>query len=172
MVRKNALVIEDTRLKFKNFSGKANTYNAEGDRNFWVVVPAEIVDNLRADGWNVKEDIPEEGGIPEFRIKVRLNYREDDNNPPKIVLISGGVKTLLDENSVKELDYADIKYTDIVINPYYWEKAGRSGTSGYLSALYVTVEPEPFADKYADMPYSGGGNADNNVSEEDYLPFS
>ena len=172
MARKNALAIESTRLIFKNFSGKPSAYNAEGDRNFGVIVPAAMVADLSADGWNVKELPPRNEGDPvEFYIKVRLNYKSD-GNPPKVVLISDGIKTLLDENSVGELDYADIQSTDVVINPYHWERPGSSGTSGYLSALYVTVEPEPFADKYADMPYSGGGNSENNVSEEDYLPFS
>ena len=172
MARKNALATENTRLIFKNFSGKPSAYNAEGDRNFGVIVPMELVADLSKDGWNVKELLPrEEGGAVEFYIKVRLNYRSD-GNPPKIVLVSDGVKTLLDESSVGELDYADIKSTDIVINPYHWERPGSSGTSGYLSALYVTVEPEPFASKYADMPYSGAPTDNVTDSNDDYLPFN
>lgn len=166
MARKNMLAIEDTRLIFKNFSGKPSAYNAEGDRNFGVIVPPAIVDGLKADGWNVKELMPrEEGGPVEYYIKVRINYRTE-GNPPKVILVSGGIKTLLDSSSVGELDYADIQTADIVINPYHWERPGSSGTSGYLSSLYVVVEPEPFAEKYVDMPFSGGDVND------DYVPFN
>ena len=34
----NKLVIDNARLIFKNFSGKGDNYNREGDRNFAVII--------------------------------------------------------------------------------------------------------------------------------------
>ena len=38
--RMNKLVIDNARLIFKNFSGKGDNYNREGDRNFAVIIEA------------------------------------------------------------------------------------------------------------------------------------
>ena len=53
MSNRNVL-IDDARIIFRNFAGKEGMYNREGDRNFSVILPPDLADQLAKDGWNVK----------------------------------------------------------------------------------------------------------------------
>ena len=41
-------IVEDARIIFRNFSGKEGQYNREGDRNFAVVLPPDIAQQMLA----------------------------------------------------------------------------------------------------------------------------
>ena len=58
------LFLENAQLMYPNFSGRAGTYNAEGERNFKVVIPADMADKLVEDGWLVKCKPPDAEGDP------------------------------------------------------------------------------------------------------------
>jgi hypothetical protein len=49
-----ALIIEDAVVRFLNFSGKEDTYNRAGDRNFCILLDQSLADQMLKDGWNVK----------------------------------------------------------------------------------------------------------------------
>ena len=51
---------------------------------------------------------------------------------------------------VELLDYADIKNVDVVLSPFNYDFAGRTGVSAYVKTMYVTVQEDEFADKYND----------------------
>lgn len=143
------IVIEGARIMFRNFSGKESQFNRSGQRNFCLVIDEDLASRLVDDGWNVKHLKPrEEGDSPLPYINVAVSY---DNYPPKIYLISGNSKTLLDEESCSVLDHAEIENVDIVVRPYCWDVSGKSGVKAYVKNMYVTIKEDEFEAKYRMM---------------------
>lgn len=140
-------MIEDARIIFRNFTGKEDKYNREGDRNFAVILPEDVADQMALDGWNVRHlEAREEGDDPVPYISVAVNF---NNRPPRVVLLTATTRTQLDEKSVEVLDWSDIRTADLIARGYDWEVNGKSGTKAYLQSLYVTIEEDALERKYA-----------------------
>lgn len=144
--------INDTRIFFRNFAGKEGPYNRAGDRNFCVEVPEEQARELEEQGWNIKWREPrEEGDAPQAHMKVSVRF---DNYPPSIYQVTSNRKTRLNERTIDNLDWADILNVDLAIRPYNWEVNGMKGKKAYVKFMYVTIDEDCYADKYADIPSS------------------
>lgn len=148
MRRTENLVIEGAKLIFKNFAGEESKFNRRGNRNFCVVLEQEDAMNLMDVGWNIKELNTREDEEPLYYLQTSVSF---DNIPPKVVLISGRTKTMLDDTTIDTLDYAEIANVDLIIRPYHWEVNGKTGIKAYLKTMYVTVEVDEFAAKYEDI---------------------
>lgn len=144
------ITIEDARIGFKNFSGAPDRFNKDGGKkSFCVFLDKTLAEDLMAKGWNIKwlsardEDEDDQGYI---QVAVAFQY------PPKIVMISSGRRTVLNEMTVGLLDKVSFKTADLTITPYNWEMNGRTGVKAYLKTLYVVLEEDEFESKYADYP--------------------
>ena len=114
---KDILRIDDARIINRNFEGRANKYNREGDRNFCVVIEdPDLAQRLAADGWNVKIKAPrEEGDSPLHFISVKVKF--DDDHPrlnPSVYLKTGKKMNKLDEEYISILDSVDILTVDLI----------------------------------------------------------
>ncbi len=153
MPNDNTVLMEGVKIIFRNFEGKEGQYNRAGDRNFAVLLNAEVAEMLAADGWNVKwlkpREDAEEGDEPQAYLQVTANF--DKGRPPRVVMITSRGRTHLDENTVEMLDWADIQNTDMIVRPYEWSVNGKTGVKAYLQSIYVTVEEDDLERKYAEM---------------------
>lgn len=148
------IAIENAHIIWRNFAGKPSQFNADGKRNFCVVLDPEMADSLAEEGWNVRwRDGREEGDEPMAYLQVAVSY---DNIPPTILTVTSHGKTRLNSDTVDILDWAEIENVDLVISPYNWEVNGKRGVKAYCKNMYVTLVEDEFADKYADVPDASG----------------
>lgn len=140
------IILEDVRIAFRNFAGKESKYNAKGRRNFVVFLDPDLAEKLYDDGWNIKTLKPrDDEEEPQAYMQVAVNY---EHIPPRIVLISNGQQTILDEESIDILDWAEIDTIDLIIRPYEWDVNGKTGVKAYVKTMYVTLEDDPLSAKY------------------------
>ncbi len=153
----NKILIENAHIFFRNFRGEEKKYNRAGDRNFCVYIDdANYAQQLIEDGWNVRVRPPrEEGEESRYYLQVAVSF---GNIPPKVTMFTSRRRTRLDEESIGTLDFAEIKNVDLTIRPYNWviqegTKNEKSGVKAYLDSLYVTIDEDELAEKYASEEY-------------------
>ena len=148
------IVIEGARIGFRNFSGKEGKFNPAGRRNFCVFLEDDLAKTLEKDGWNVRwlqprDDQDDEQGY----LQVAVSF---ENIPPKIIMITSGGKTTLDDESVSLLDWAEIAEVDIIIRPYNWDVNGKKGVKAYVKSMYVSIVEDEFEKKWSNAPMPDG----------------
>lgn len=144
------ITIRNAELLFRNFSGRSTQFTPEGRRSFSVLIDDKhYANSLIADGWNVKPLKPrDDNDPPRWQLPVAVFFGK---YPPMIIMISGNTKTLLGEDNVNLLDWADIIKVDLMIRPREYDAAGRHGVKAYLKSMYVTVQEDELAKEYADI---------------------
>ena len=147
---KNILQIDNAKIVFKNFEGRGDKFNREGDRNFSLLIEdPDTADALAREGWNVKikegRD-PDDG--PFMRLPVKVKFTDYG---PRVYLNSAGNVTELDEESIACLDNIDIETVNMDIRPYDWEVNGKTGRTAYLQSMEVVQRIDRFAARYSSM---------------------
>ena len=157
---KGILQIDHAGIIFKNFEGRGDKFNREGDRNFSLLIEDENTANaLIKEGWNVKiKPGREEGDDPFMRLPVKVKFTDYG---PNVYLVTGNRRNELDEESIGCLDNIEIESVDMDIRPYDWEVNGRTGRTAYLQSMEVVQRIDRFAARYS------GNDADG----ESKLPF-
>ena len=142
---RDILQIDDARIIYRNFAGRGDKYNREGDRNFAVLIPdEEIADELTRRGWTVKVKPPrEEGDTPFMYLPVKVKFND---RGPRVYLRTGRVQNRLEEEDIGRLDRIDIIGVDLDIRPYDWEVNGKTGRTAYLQSICVTQDVDRFAE--------------------------
>lgn len=139
---------ENAGIGFRNFSGKEGRFNPAGRRNFCLFLDPEEGREMEEEGWNVKWLEPrDEGDVATPFIQVSVSYNKI---APKIVLIKGRSKVLLNEEDLSILDYAEIENVDLILNASNWSVNDRTGIKAYLRSLYITIVEDEFEAKYSD----------------------
>ena len=156
---KDILQIDDARIIFKNFEGRGDKFNREGDRNFSLLIEdPDTADALAERGWNVKiKPGRDEDEEPFMRLPVKVKFTEYG---PNVYLRTGDRVNKLDEESIGCLDNIDIESVSMDIRPYDWEVNGRTGRTAYLQSMEVVQRIDRFAARY------GGNDIDGEK-----LPF-
>ncbi len=154
--------ITDAHITYRNFAGEARQYNNAGNRNFNLILRPEDAQMFIDAGFRVRERPPRgEGEDPLYLMAVNVSYKF---RPPRVVVIRGRNKIELNEETISELDYADIEYIDMTIRPYRWTMPdGRTGVKAYLNSMYVTLVTDPYEEKYF-----GDGSDDEEDEEEPF----
>lgn len=153
--QKNTVMMEGVRIIFRNFEGRASKYNAEGSRNFGVILPEDVAAAMASDGWPVKRLNPseeeKEQGIEQGPPWVPVKVAYDRGRPPRIISITSRGRTNITEDTVAGLDNITMANVDLIVSPYNWSVGDKSGISVYLQTMYVTVEEDELDRKYAAM---------------------
>ena len=146
------LQIDDARIIFRNFEGRGDKYNREGDRNFALVIPTqEMADELMAEGWNVRIKPPrDEDDSPFMYLPVKVKFND---RGPAVYLKTGDSVNRLDEGSVSMLDRIDISSVDMDLRPYDWDVNGKTGRTAYLQSINVIQDIDRFSARYAEEEY-------------------
>lgn len=155
------LSIKDAEVIFKNFSGKrkevnGRVVNEEGKRNFCVIIPDDIALKLQEDGWNIRILRPRDDDEPaRYYLSVAVNYNY--TVPPEIHMVSGRIDTVLDEDSVDTIDYAEIVKINLTIRPRVWNEAsGDVRIKAYLKSMVVYIDEDEILSNLRDELDDGG----------------
>lgn len=144
------LEIENAQIKwaFSHFDGREDTFNAEGDHNFTIILPEEEALRLQEEGWNIRRmEGYEEGDPPEYLLKVKISYKFE---APRVYLIKGDRKFRADQRDLADIRRASTKQIDVVITPSRWVVGKETGISAYVKELYATINQSRFSEQYQD----------------------
>lgn len=155
MKSKETVQIDGANIAFRNFKGEERQYNAEGDRNFCVILEPDLAEFMRRDGYNIKLlKSRDETEQPRPYIQVTVSFK--GRIPPRLVMIGSRGRVNLDQDTCELLDQVEIENVDLIINPYDWGPIrGESGRAAYLKSFFLTIREDPLELRYAHVPEIG-----------------
>lgn len=148
-------IVRNTRVLFANFSGVARQYNNEGRRNFHIVIPDELADEMEARGVNVHTLKPRNEG-DEVTKTLKISVYEN----AKINLLRGRDVVEVVVSSDKNLDMAPMVdqefaqghvlngYVDIEFHIANNTRVPNSSPYLRVDVMYLPVRKSKLAEEY------------------------
>lgn len=140
-------------MMWPNFEGRQTKFT-NGKRFFTIRLPEEVAKDLEDDGWKIKWKPIEKDSEelePRLQINVNFNYK-----PLQIFMLANNTKTKLDEESVREIDYAEIIEFEGIVKAFRKPDLF-DGVSASLDTLWVTIRQSDLYEKYGQYRDSGNG---------------
>lgn len=166
------LKLDGVQIRKRNFRGERVKYNDRGNRTCLLILDrdqaeksgfksvTDFVDYLRSENWKVGVFPVREGeDEPDAFMQVNAIYNEYEH--PNIYLKNAKGSVLLDENSVGEIDYADIANVDCILYLNYWKYDGSEGFNNRIKSMEVTILED-------EITYR---NTIHSTEDAEYLPF-
>lgn len=101
----------NARVFGKNFSGREETYNRAGQRYFLLRFHPIQAEELRQDGWNVRETL---SGMHILRVRIDPEYDTD----------------------LSRLDFHEFETAEVILEARPWDIAGRGeGHTAFLISI-------------------------------------
>lgn len=141
------VVLTDVTFTARNFRGLEGPYNAKGNRSFAVIISDAQAQELKEDGWNVKEVKSKKGERVQF-IKVSFPSGFDISK----IKLNGEALTSYDDLTQLDLEGYEIMTGTIRVFGRHWEIPERTNKGGevlfpfhkgvkvYIVALDVTTK--------------------------------
>lgn len=165
------VTLENVTIAFRNFAGKEDTYNREGDRNFAILLDEERAAQMEQDGWNVKRLKPrDDDEIGQAYLQVAVSYKA---RPPKIGVVTSKGLRYFTEDMIEMLDWVDIEVADVTLNPYEWAVNGKFGVKAYVQSLFIKILEDYLQMKWEsyvedNQKQIGTGSTENNVIDAEF----
>lgn len=143
MANSQQVTLENVRIIFPNFGGRISDHNKIGSREFSVQLDPELGKELARQGWNVK--FPSEDK-PNNNVSLPITLSNGPTVQPwiKIVLVNNGQGTIVQPDDVEQLAMLDNvapgARANIILNPYNWTVAAKSGVKAYTKKLYIYLD--------------------------------
>lgn len=156
MANQSQITLENVRVIYPNFAGRESEYNTKGSREFGIALDPALAEELASQGLNVKFPSEDKPNRPAY-LPATLSNGPEIQPWIKLVLVNQGKGTILnnaDTNQLAMLDEVTAgALANVIINPYNWSAAGRTGIKAYVNKLYVyidDIEPSlaPAKDKF------------------------
>jgi hypothetical protein len=161
------LILQDAKFYGRpNFSGELDNFG-DSRRKFTVLLPNELADQLRNEGWNVKTDIPTAEQLEQFpdrqtlsHMKVFLNFKipedkrgrpdeMDFEKGPDVHIIQGENQEKLNSKTVPLLDRSRFENIDMEIRAWEYNPEDHPGKySARLVQFVGVLKPNLIGQKY------------------------
>ena len=157
MERKSRLIfVENTKFIFRtNFAGLPDEKYGSKTRFANILIPEELAEELREEGYTIGETRPREGEeagfVPKYFTRCIVNYDSDyaKANPPKIYLVETGKEPeLLSKDNVGMIDNIYVLNVNATLEKGYLKRYERPVI--YVKVMYVEHDEndDPWSETY------------------------
>lgn len=155
LTQRETITFRNCQIIFRNFSGKAGLYNAEGERSFSILLDEQLATDLIARGMNAKAmRMREEDAEQMFHLPVSVSYKI---RPPRVYMVTGDGdtmplrKTMLTEDLLSMMDNLELAEAHMVIAVSNYDVRGTKGKKAYLQSFFGHVRLDELEKEYASV---------------------